>query len=192
MPGFSWGDRLPLLESERLRLRRIELRDAPAMFDVFGDPEVMRYWSRPPFESVEQIAEHIEEIGENFHSRTLFQWGITRSDEDRVIGTCTLYRLDEAHRRGEIGFAVGRSEWGRGVASEAVGALLEFAFRALDLHRIEADADPRNERSIRLLERQGFQREGVLRARYFVGDEIQDALVLGLLRPDWRGVRGSV
>ena len=69
--------------------------------------------------------------------------------------------------------------------SEALTALLEFAFGVLGLERIEADADPRNERSLRLLERQGFRREGYLRERYHLEGEIQDAVFLGLLRREW-------
>jgi RimJ/RimL family protein N-acetyltransferase len=68
---------------------------------------------------------------------------------------------------------------------EALHALLGFAFDVLDLHRIEADVDPRNVPSIRTLERLGFQREGYLRERWQVNGEIQDALFYGLLRPDW-------
>jgi RimJ/RimL family protein N-acetyltransferase len=73
------------------------------------------------------------------------------------------------------------------LATEAVQLLLDFAFGTLGLHRIEADADPRNERSLRLLERQGFRREGYLRERWHHNGEIQDAIFLGLIRSEWRG-----
>lgn len=69
---------------------------------------------------------------------------------------------------------------------EALTALLDFAFGALDLHRLEADVDPRNAASVRTLERLGFRREGYLRERWLVGGEIQDALFYGLLRREWR------
>ena len=69
--------------------------------------------------------------------------------------------------------------------SEATSTLLRFAFEELGLHRVEADVDPRNEASIRLLQRLGFQREGYLRERYFVGEEISDTIFYGLLRREW-------
>jgi RimJ/RimL family protein N-acetyltransferase len=69
-----------------------------------------------------------------------------------------------------------------------VGAVLEFAFGTLDLIRVEADVDPRNERSLRMLERLGFVREGFLRSRYVVAGEIQDTVFLGLLREEWKHV----
>ena len=68
---------------------------------------------------------------------------------------------------------------------EALTALIGYAFRTLDLHRIEADADPRNAASVRVLEHLGFVREGLLRERWHVGGEVSDSLLLGLLRGDW-------
>ena len=70
---------------------------------------------------------------------------------------------------------------------EALRALLNFSFDHLNLHRIEADVDPRNVSSARTLERMGFQQEGYLRERWLVGGEIQDALFYGLLRREWPG-----
>jgi RimJ/RimL family protein N-acetyltransferase len=69
---------------------------------------------------------------------------------------------------------------------EATSTLLRFAFEQLSLHRVEADVDPRNEASIRLLEKLGFQREGYLRERWLVGEEINDTVFYGLLRREWR------
>jgi RimJ/RimL family protein N-acetyltransferase len=72
---------------------------------------------------------------------------------------------------------------------EALGALLNFAFDSLNLHRLEADVDPGNLSSVKTLERLGFRREGYLRERWHVGGEIQDALFYGLLRREWPGNR---
>ncbi|HET9234741.1 MAG TPA: GNAT family N-acetyltransferase [Candidatus Eisenbacteria bacterium] len=182
--GYHWGSHLPTLSGERVRLVALYARDIPALFRVFSDPEVMRYWLTPPMRDESEAAEYLEKIQEGFRTKTLFQWGVNL--DGAIIGTCTLFELDFTHRRGEIGYALARAYWGRGLAKDALTALVDFAFTALELHRIEADVDPRNENSIRLLERLGFCREGCQRERYIVGGEIQDALLLGLLRPEWR------
>jgi [ribosomal protein S5]-alanine N-acetyltransferase len=184
---FEWGDELPRLSGRRLDLRWLTREDAPAILAIFGDPEVMRFWSSPPLEDLAAAAGFIDEIHGLFRSRQLFQWGISTRDDGAVIGTCTLYNLDLAHRRGEIGFALRRSAWGQGLATEAVEVLIGFSFDRLGLHRLEADADPQNESSLRLLERQGFQREGYLRERWHNLGQIQDAVFLGLLRREWKG-----
>lgn len=183
---FDWGDRLPTLTTSRLALRWLEDDDADAVYAVFREPQVMRYWSRPAFTDPAEALALIHQIRELFQARSLFQWGIAEQSSNDVIGTCTLFRLDPDNRRGEIGFALGLDHWGQGFASEAIERLIRFCFDDLDLHRLEADADPRNERSLRLLERQGFQREGLLRERYHVNNEIQDAVFLGLLRNEWK------
>jgi len=117
---------------------------------------------------------------------TLFQWGIARREDDQVVGTSTVFRIEPEHRRAEIGYILRRDQWGRGLAHEALTALCDHAFVGLKLHRLEADIDPRNARSIRSVERLGFKLEGRLRERYFVGDDIQDSLMYGLLATEWR------
>ena len=69
--------------------------------------------------------------------------------------------------------------------------MFNYAFEVLNFHRIEADVDPRNDASVRTLERLGFQREGYLRERWQVNGEIQDAFFYGLLRPDWETRQGA-
>ena len=184
---YEWGERLPTLTSARVALRPLVDADVPALFDIFSDPEVMRYWSSPPFKSAADAERLLRDIHESFRTRRLFQWGIAQNADGRIVGTCTLFRLEPTHRRAEVGFALARASWGRGLASEALTTALRFAFESLHLHRVEADADPRNERSLRLLERHGFRREGHLRERYHVSGEVQDAVILGLLRSEWQG-----
>jgi [ribosomal protein S5]-alanine N-acetyltransferase len=148
---------------------------------------VMKFWSSPPLESLGGAVDLIEEIHDLFGSRRLFQWGICLQETDELLGTCTLFNLDQAHRRAEVGFALRRSAWGQGFATEAFGLLLRHSFETLGLHRLEADVDPKNERSLRLLGRQGFRKEGYLRQRWHHRGAIHDAIILGLLRSDWSG-----
>jgi RimJ/RimL family protein N-acetyltransferase len=168
-------------------LRWLTPGDVPALFEIFGDPLVCRYWSRPPLRSLAEADDLRREITSCFEERSLFQWGIAGVVDDRVIGTCTLSSLSTLHRRAEVGFALARAAWGKGYMAEALASLVGFAFETLELHRLEADVDPRNLRSIGLLEGAGFRREGFLRERYHLNGEIQDALFYGLLRREYRG-----
>lgn len=183
--GYDWGDRLPTLSGRRVELRWLEEEDVPALFEIFSDPEVMRYWSSPPLRDLGAAGGLLREIHDHFRARTLFQWGIARRAGGALLGTCTLLHWEADHQRAEIGFALGRTHQGKGFGTEAVGVLLGFAFQTLGLHRLEADVDPRNQPSLRLLERLGFRREGTLRERYHVNGEIQDSVILGLLRREW-------
>jgi RimJ/RimL family protein N-acetyltransferase len=179
------GDALPTLTSPRLILRPLELRDVPALFEIFSDQNVMRYWSSAPWTDPAEGVELVESLRRDFADASLYEWGVVRTDRGALIGTCTLAHIDAGNRRAEIGFSLRHDHWGQGYMTEAVRALLTFAFGELGLHRLEADVDPRNAASIRLLERLGFQREGYLRERWFVGTEINDTVLYGLLRRDW-------
>jgi len=177
---------LPTLQATRLTLRRISADDVDAIFDVFSNAEVMRYWSTPPLADRAAAVELLNEIDDSFARQVMLKWGVARRTDNQLIGTTTLYNLDFANRRAEIGYALGRTHWGQGYMHEALQALLSYCFETLNLRRLEADVDPRNEASIKSLERLGFQREGFLRERWEVGGEIQDALFYGLLRPEWK------
>jgi len=174
-----------MLVAERLRLRWLEERDVDPLYEVFGDPAAMRYWSSPPLVDKAAATALLREIRDCFARGELYQWGIALADTDRVIGTVTLAGIDRTHRRASVGFALATSAWGQGYATEAVTRLIEHAFDDLELHRLEADVDPRNEPSLRLLERLGFRREGLLRERYHLAGEIQDSVMMGLLRTEW-------
>lgn len=171
----------PNLISARLLLRELTVSDAPALLEWLSDPAVMRYWSHPPITQLEHVYGLMRVAWERHQQGTVCQWGIEHRATERLIGTCTLYEINREHRRASIGYALVRDAWGQGFAREAVSLALEFAFEQLGLRRVEADVDPRNTASIKLLLRLGFKQEGVLRARYQVAGEIQDSVILGLV-----------
>jgi ribosomal-protein-alanine N-acetyltransferase len=182
---FAGIETMPSIETERLVLRPIVEDDAAALFAIFSDAEVMRYWSWPPFTEFDQAMALAREIAALWRARSLLQWGITRRERGGVIGTVTLFHWDRGHRRAEIGYILARAHQGRGYAREAVADVLRFGFERMDLHRIAADTDPANARSIRLLESFGFLFEGRTRESYFHMGAWQDAALYGLLRREW-------
>jgi len=182
---FDVGPSLPTLQGQRVKIRWLKDADLPALFKIFSNSEVTRYWSSPPLQQRDDAEQLLGDIRSLFRSRTLFQWGVARLEDDAVIGTCTLARLDAQHRVAEVGFALARDCWGRGSMKEALTLMIDFAFSGLGLRRLEADVDPRNTASLRLLERFGFKQEGLLRERYCMNRELQDAVLLALLRREW-------
>lgn len=176
---------LPVIATPRLILRWISEDDIDSLYEIFSDPQVMRYWSSVPLPSREAAAELQREIAESNESERMFKWGLALRDSNTLIGTTTLFNLNLDNGRAEIGYAMGRAHWGKGYMNEGLKALVQYAFDVMELRRLEADVDPRNAPSIRTLERLGFQQEGLLRERWHVNGEIQDALFYGLLHREW-------
>ena len=176
------------LSTDRLTIRRMTPADASRYFDIFSNADVTRYWSAPPMTEIEQAEKKVADIIAHYEKGDLFQLAIERNSDQQMIGTCTLWNIHVQNRRAEVGYALGRSYWGNGYMFEAMQALVEHAFRVMQLHRLEADIDPRNEASAKSLVRLGFKREGLLRERWIVGDEISDSALYGLLASQWRGV----
>jgi [ribosomal protein S5]-alanine N-acetyltransferase len=176
---------VPSLEGERVRLRALETRDAAALFALHSDAQVMRYWSFPAWTDTQQAVEQLARIERDRALLESWPWAATLRGDDALVGTCTLFGIQREHLRGVIGYALSRSLWGRGLATEMVQLALLHAFDVLGLERIEADIDPHNHASCRLVERLGFRREGYLRERWRVGGGIQDTALYGLLRREF-------
>jgi len=180
-----------VIPTETLILRFLSEADLPAVYDIFSHPEVMRYWSYPPWTDRSQAQQWLINIQEGYRTRNALQLGIERQADPALVGTCTLFQFHAPSRRAEIGYALGRPYWGAGYMHEALQALLGFAFQILELNRLEADIDPRNLASAKTLERLGFQKEGHLRERWIVNDEVSDTALYGLLHRDWEARSGA-
>jgi len=176
------------LDTPRLHMRPLRAADAEALFRMHADPQVMRYWSTPPWAGIEQAETMIETDREAMPAGRHLRLAITlRGGDDGLVGTGSLFSFHEASRRAEIGYVLAREVWGRGLMHEALTALVGFAFETLNLNRLEADVDPRNAASAKSLARLGFVQEGLLPERWIVGDEVSDTALFGLLRSEWAG-----
>ena len=186
---LNFPDRFPVLTTERLVLRETAEHDVEAVFAMESDPVAMRYWSKPPMRDMSEALASVERARAFFKSRLAFRWSIARPADDLMLGHVSLFSFSEQNGRAEIGYGLARAHWGQGYMHEALTAVVDYAFGPLGLRRLEADTDPRNQASLRALERLGFVREGLLRERWQVGDEISDTAFLGLLAREWRARR---
>jgi len=175
----------PELSSPRLRLREVHANDAPALFAIHSHPQVMRYWSYPAWTELAQAEQKIADIQRQRRELDILIYAIADADSDRLIGSSAVFHIDPEQARAEIGYSLHPDWQGRGLASEALTLILDYLFKQHGLRRIEADIDPRNLPSCRLLERLGFVREGLFRQRWDVNDEICDSAMYGLLRQDF-------
>lgn len=174
------------LETRRLKLRWMSEADTEAHYAVFSDPEVARYWSRGAWTELAEARESIEQTLANYASGDGLRLGLELRGGGQLIGNVCLFHFVDGSRRCEVGYALARAYWGQGYAAEALDALLGYGFDTLDLNRVEADIDPRNAASGRVLDKLGFKREGYMPERWIVNGEPADTVFYGLLRRDWR------
>ena len=175
------------LMTARLRLRALRQEDAPAFFAVWSDPDAMRYFSFPPMQSLEQAQARIASKLQSQQDGQSLTCVIEVRSSQEVIGDCCLFDCRADQQRAEVGFCLNRRHWGYGYMNEAASVLIDYGFQQVGLRRLEADVDPNNLASIRLLERLGFQREGYLRERWMIAGETMDSLLYGLLRHERTG-----
>ncbi|AUX45001.1 GNAT family acetyltransferase [Sorangium cellulosum] len=180
-------DPFPVLETQRLRLRAITSGDAESIFRIQSDPEVTRYFGRPGDGALADSERRVAEIEKGVRENTSIRWGVTLRDGGEIIGSVGFWRWNKPHRWAEVGYDLLPAFWNQGIMSEAVRAVVSFGFASMDLHRVEAQLDPENRASARLLERLGFARDGLLRENWYYEGKFTDTAVYGLLRRDAAG-----
>lgn len=176
----------PTLHSARLRLRPFGEADADAIFALQSDARVLRYWDAPPWTDRARAQRFIAACRQIEAEGSGARLAIERAADGGFIGWCALNTWNPDYRSARLGYCLGEAAWGQGLATEAAGALLRWAFAALDLNRVQAETDTRNIASSRVLEKLGFRREGTLREDCIVDGEVSDSWVYGLLRREWR------
>ncbi|MEU2784889.1 GNAT family protein [Streptomyces sp. NPDC007110] len=183
----------PVLHTDRLRLRPFTEADADSLFALHSSSHVLRYWDSPPWTDPARAQRFLA------NCRTLEDEGtgarvvVDRLSDGAFVGWCGLSDWNPVYRSASLGYVLGDAMWGHGYATEAAHALLGWAFDTLDLNRVQAEADTRNEASARVLEKLGFVREGTLREDCVVNGVVSDSWVYGLLKREWQpsAVRGT-
>ncbi len=174
----------PSLYTSRLILRPFGRADAPAVQRLAGAAAVAEMTLNIPHPYADGMAEAwIATLGEAWRAGTAVTFAITTAT-DGLCGTIAL-RITREHDRGELGYWIGQPFWGRGYATEAVTAVLAFAFETLALHRVQASHLPRNPASGRVMQKAGMQREGLHRGRYRKEAAYEDVEEYAILRSDW-------
>lgn len=178
-------DQFPILETERLYLRKIDPSDAQAIFNYFSQENMVQYYGMDAFNNKEQALQIIDSFNTGFESGRVIRWGIVRKDNSAFIGTCGFHNISKPHNRSEIGYEIANDHWGQGFATEALRAIIPFGFQELNMHRIAAIIFLENTASEKLVERLGFKKEGILRDYMFQNGTACYTTIYSLLKHEW-------
>ena len=165
---------IPQLNTERLLLREMRVSDAADMFDYARRADVTEYLTWSTHTSARYTREYLEYLAGRYRIGAHYEWAVVDRASRRMIGTCGFARIDCEHNIGELGYVLHPDFWGRGLAVEAGRAVLDFGFRTLKLHRIEARYMVENTRSHRVMEKLRMQHEGVARGRLLIKGRYRD------------------
>ena len=173
-----------IIQGVQVRLRPLQERDLPTCVEWMADYDVTRWLANvgePP-----TLAEEQEWYDRRRADPDSVMWAIETA-EGRLVGNIEL-RLTPTARRAEMGIVVGdKAEWSKGYGTTTVRLVLRYAFKELELNRVELTTDEENHRAIRCYEKCGFVREGLLRQHRFVDGQFGNTLIMAVLREDWHG-----
>lgn len=178
-------DSFPLLETERLILRELTDVDAAPLFEFFRTVEYTQYLSFGRHTTLDHTHSFIAWTRDVYQKKDSVRWALQLKTSNQIIGTAGLHFWKRDIRCAEAGYHVGPPYWGKGFATEVLRALVDFGFQRMDLNRLEARHNDGNDASGRVLEKVGFQREGIWRQRELKEDRIVDVHQYSLLRDEY-------
>lgn len=173
------------IETERLILRPLTPEDTEGLFRIFADPEVTRYLEITPLKVSGEGKALLQYFNGQFERKTGVRWGIEQKRDGALIGTCGFHSAQLWAFQAELSYDLARAYWGKGIVPEAARALLRHAFETMGLNRVQASVLPEAAASAKVLEKLGFQREGVLRETGYWKGRFWDKVTYSLLKREW-------
>ena len=171
----------PELSTERLRLRQINNEDANDLLVLRSDKKVMQFIDRPLAQTTEDALQLIRKIHDSLALNDGITWGISLKNDPKLIGTIGYWRIVKEHYRAEIGYLISAEQQRKGLMQEAIRVTLHYGFSEMKLHSVEANVNPVNAASIKLLERNHFIREAYFRENFYSNGQFVDSVIYSLL-----------
>lgn len=176
---------LPMIETERLILRKMALDDAQDLFEYASDPEVTEFVVWETHKSIEDSMKYLRFKIEQYEKKDVSEWGIEFKENKKFIGTCGFIMWNTFSSRAEIGYALSKKYWNRGLTTEAIRGVIDFGFRKMELNRIEARCMIGNDASERVMVKVGMKYEGFLREQMFVKGVFKDLKIYSILKSEY-------
>ena len=182
---------MPTLETERLILRRIAMRDAKDIFEYSRDPEVARHvlWSAQ--KDIGEARDYCRYMMKRYRSDQPSSWGIIDKRTEHLVGTIGYMDYSEDNATVELGYSLARWMWNGGYMTEALRRVIAYTFEAMDINRIEAQHELDNPASGRVMEKCGMRKEGELRQRLYNKGRFVDVALYAMLQEDYKKQRNA-
>ena len=178
-------DIMPVLETERLVLRKVEMRDAQDMYEYSRDPLVAKHVLWDAHTSVNETKSYLRYMIRKYRCGDPSSWGIELKATGKIIGTIGYMWYQEDNSSCEVGYSLARAEWNKGYMTEALSAVLDYTFHELCFNRVEAQHETDNGASGAVMRKCGMQKEGTLRQRLYNKGRYVDVDIYAVLRKEY-------
>jgi len=190
MTTTEFYQHLPVLETERLVLRPLQGKDLDDLFEYTQDEETARYVTWNANQAIEQAEQFLNYVLSNYEQGKEAPWAIVWKETGKMIGTIDfIHLLLDDNKQAELGYALSRQLWGKGIVTEAVARVMAYGFEELKLERIQARCMEGNIGSARVMEKVGMTYEGTLRRLIFIKEEFHDVKMYSMLRDEYSMMR---
>lgn len=176
----------PVLETERLILRRLINDDVKGVFMLRSNPELMFYIPRPLAQNDADALEHIAQIDDKIQNNIGINWAICLKDNPEFIGLIGLFKIDFENYRSELGYMLLSDFHGKGIVTEAIHEVLRYGFENMQLHSVEAIIDPEHQASERVLQKNGFIKEAHIKENEYFGGKFWDTVIYSILKRNFK------
>ena len=176
---------MPILETERLRLRKLTMRDAQDIYDYSKDPLVAKYVLWDAMTSLYDARGYLRFMLRKYRMGEPASWGIEYKASGKIIGTIGFMWIQRENASAEVGYSLNRSYWNQGIMTEALKAVIQHGFYTMNLNRIEAQHETLNPASGSVMRKCGMVKEGTLRQRLLNKGKFVDVELYAILRNDY-------
>lgn len=176
---------LPILETDRLILRKMTMEDAEDLFAYGSNEEAAKYVTWDVHKTIEDSRNFIDFVLSQYENKKVAPWAIESKENGRMIGTIDFVWWQPRHNSAEIGYVIAPEYWGKGIATEAASAIIAFGFEKMDLVRIQAKCFVGNLGSARVMEKAGMSFEGINRKAMYIKGKHHDLKTYSILKEEF-------
>ena len=176
------------IETERLILRRFQYEDAESMMHNWaGDEYVQKMYGEPAYKTLEDVNKLLDKYIGSYEDGGSFRWAVIEKASGECIGNAAYFLVDRNNHFGEIEYCIGTAFQGKGYATEATKALIDYGFKKICFHKVQICVRPSNTPSKRVIEKCRFTFEGTLRDYFFIDGKYEGRMFYSILRDEYNG-----
>ena len=180
---IQFPEEVPVLTGEKTVLRPFAKKDAETYFQIRSMPESMKYIGKAKYRSIEEAYEWMDWIKREFDQKRSIVWCIADRESDKMLGYGLVFKFNYSHHWAMVGYALHKDFFRQGVMSDCLPLIIDYAFKEMKLHRLEANIDKRNIASESLLKKFGFKQEAHFIENYYFDGQYLDSIHFGLVNP---------